>query len=344
MRIGILTNTLDTGKPGSTTYGLAAEAINRGHEVWFTSAGNLLYDVDDRVRASARSVPSGHYPTGEKLHNMLHGRGAVSETITVDDLDVLLLRSNPSAQREWAQAAGIHFGRLAMRHGVVVLSDPNGLAKAANKLYLSTYPRDIRPRTLVTRSTERIAQMLKEERTIILKPLAGYGGQGVFIARHDDITNLRQIVDSISRDGFVIAQEYIPAAAEGDTRFFLMNGSPLIQRGKYAAVRRIRTGEDVRSNIHAGGRIRRAQINDEILRVADVVRPRLVEDGMFLVGLDIAGGKLLEINVFSPGGFGSIQRLEGVNFKSSVIESIERKVYYMRHYKRSFSNVEICSL
>ena len=167
---------------------------------------------------------------------------------------------------------------------------------------------------------------------------------GVFVVHHEDSKNLVQIVDSISRDGFVIAQEYLPAAAGGDTRLFLMNGLPLVHRRKYAALRRIRTGEDIRSNIHAGGRIRRAEIDDEILRIADIVRPRLVEDGMFLVGLDIAGGKLMEINVFSPGGFGSAQKLEEVDFNQAVVTAIEHKVDYMRHYRRNFSNVEMCSL
>ena len=82
--------------------------------------------------------------------------------------------------------------------------------------------------------------MLDEERTIIVKPLSGYGGKGVFIVHHEDLKNLEQIVDSISRDGFVIAQEYLPAAAEGDTRLFLMNGLPFVHRGKYAAIRRTR--------------------------------------------------------------------------------------------------------
>ena len=344
MRIGIVVNTLDSKEPGITTYGLALEAINRGHEVWITSAGNFSYEVDDHVHALARTAPSRRYTSVEKLTEAIGGRDAIRETISVDDLDVLLLRNNPSAQRDWAQAAAIHFGRLAMRRGVIVLSDPNGLAKAANKLYLNTYPREIRPRTLVTRSTDRIASMLEEERTIILKPLAGYGGKGVFVVHDADIKNLVQIVDSISRDGFVIAQEYLPAAADGDTRLFLMNGLPLIHRGKHAAIRRIRTGEDIRSNIHAGGRIRRADIDDEILSVAEVVRPRLVEDGMFLVGLDIAGGKLLEINVFSPGGFGSAQKLEKVDFNEAVVTAIEQKVDYMRHYRRNFSNVDMCSL
>ena len=125
--------------------------------------------------------------------------------------------------------------------------------------------------------------------------------------RNDEEHNLEEIFEAVSRDGYVIAQEYLPAAAEGDTRLFLMNGMPLRHKGKYAAFRRVRTGDDIRSNIHAGGRLRRAELDDTMFQLAEMVRPRLVEDGMFLVGLDIVGDKLMEINVFSPGGLGSAE-------------------------------------
>ncbi|MBW2494387.1 MAG: glutathione synthase, partial [Deltaproteobacteria bacterium] len=139
-------------------------------------------------------------------------------------------------------------------------------------------------------------------------------------------------------------QEYLPAAQEGDTRLFLMNGQPLRHRGKYAAFRRVRTGDDMRSNIHAGGKLREATITDQHLRIAEIVRPKVVQDGMFLVGLDIVGDKLMEINVFSPGGLGSAQRFEKVNFAHAVIEALERKVDYMSYYRRNFDNLEMATL
>ena len=135
--------------------------------------------------------------------------------------------------------------------------------------------------------------------------------------RESDGSNLNQMVDAVSRDGYVIAQEYLPAAEEGDMRLFLMNGQPLRYRGKYAAFRRVRSGDDMRSNIHAGGKLREATVTDLQLRIAEIVRPKVVQDGMFLVGLDIVGDKLMEINVFSPGGLGSAQRFEKVNFAHS---------------------------
>jgi glutathione synthase len=262
----------------------------------------------------------------------------------VDDLDVLLLRSNPSVQQVWARAAGMHFGRLAMRHGVIVLNDPNGLSKAMNKLYLQTFPDAVRPRTMISRQPRQIEQFARREGTIILKPLQGSGGVGVFLVRPDDLRNLEEIIRAVSRDGYVIAQEYLAEAAKGDTRLFLMNGLPLLYKGKYAAFRRVRSSEDIRSNIHAGGRLRPAVVDQTMLGLAEMVRPRLVEDGMFLVGLDIVGDKLMEINVFTPGGLGSAQKFEKVNFAQTVIRALERKAQYMKFYRRNFSNVELATL
>jgi glutathione synthase len=162
--------------------------------------------------------------------------------------------------------------------------------------------------------------------------------------RPEDIPNLNQMIEAVSRDGFVIAQQYLPAAENGDTRLFLMNGRPLQVKGKYAAFRRARTGGDMRSNIHAGGKLREAEIDSEALRIAEIVRPKLVQDGMFLVGLDIVGDKLMEINVFSPGGLGNAQKFTKINFCKYVIEALERKVQYVGFYGRNFDNIELNSL
>jgi glutathione synthase len=206
------------------------------------------------------------------------------------------------------------------------------------------FPEEIRPRTLITRDREEIKAFAREECTIVIKPLQGSGGAGVFLVRESDIPNLNQMIDSVSRDGFVIAQEYLPAAEQGDMRLFVMNGLPLRVGKRYAAFRRVRSGGDMRSNIHAGGTKAAAEVDQTVLRIAEIVRPKLVQDGMFLVGLDIVGDKLMEINVFSPGGLGSAQQFEKINFSTYVIEAIERKVQYMEFYGRNFDNVALCTL
>lgn len=348
MRIGFMVNDIKTEEPGYTTTRLAMAAINRGNEVWLMGAGDFAYDTDEHIYARAKSVPKKNYKSSITYLSNLQGKNAITERINVDDLDVLMLRNDPSTDigfRAWAQSSGIIFGRAAMRHGVIVLNDPNGLGKAMNKMYFQLFPEEVRPRTLITRDKAEIKKFANEEGgNIVLKPLQGSGGSNVFLVKKEDLSNLNQMVEAVSRDGYVIAQEYLPAAAEGDVRLFLMNGLPLRYKGKFAAFRRVRTGDDMRSNIHAGGRLRQAQITDEHLKLAEMVRPKLVQDGMFLVGLDIVGDKLMEINVFSPGGLGSAQKFEKVNFAHAVIEAIERKVQYMNYYRRNFDNDEMATL
>lgn len=348
MRLGFMVNDIKTEEPGYTTIRLAMAAVNRGNEVWLMGAGDFAYDTDEHIYARAKSVPKKNYKSSETFLAQLQGKTAISQRINVDDLDVLMLRSDPSTDtglRSWAQSSGIIFGRAALKHGVIVLNDPNGLAKSMNKMYFQLFPEEVRPRTIITRDKAEIKKFaIAEGGNCVLKPLQGSGGSNVFLVKQSDMSNLNQMVEAVSRDGYVIAQEYLPAAAEGDIRLFLMNGLPLRYKGKYAAFRRVRTGDDMRSNIHAGGRLRQAEITAEHLRLAEIVRPKLVQDGMFLVGLDIVGDKLMEINVFSPGGIGSAQKFEKVNFAHAIIEAMERKVQYMSYYRRNFDNDELATL
>ena len=348
MRIGFVVNNIETEQHVYTTTRLAMTAVNRGHQTWLIGVGDLALDPDDSVRARTRAAPKAKYKSTNTFLEELRGPRAKIERISVDDLDVLMLRNDPAedkGRRSWAQHAGIMFGRAALRRGVVVLNDPNGLANAMNKMYFQLFPEEVRPATLITRDREEIRAFAREHGgDVVIKPLQGSGGQGVFRVRKDDLGNLNQMVEAVSRDGYVVAQEYLPEAAEGDTRVFMMNGVPLRHKGKYAAFRRLRSGDDIRSNIHAGGVKAQAVLDARAMRIAEIVRPKLVEDGMFLVGLDVVGDKLMEINVFSPGGLGSAQTFEGVNFTHAVIAALERKVQYMGFYRRNFNNVDMATL
>ncbi|MDH3592536.1 MAG: glutathione synthase [Planctomycetota bacterium] len=348
MKIGFVVNDIKSEEAGFTTSRLATEAVNRGHTTWVMGVGDLAYDPDERIHARATSVPKTKYKDSTTFLQDLHGKNAVKERIVVDDLDVLMLRNVPSddiIKKPWAATIAAEFGRVAMRRGVIVVNDPNGLAKAASKMYFQLFPEEVRPRTIITRDNSEIKQFAKNEGgNIVLKPLQGSGGASVFLVRPDDLPNLNQMIDAVSRDGYVIGQEYLPAAADGDMRLFVMNGRPLRVKGKYAAFRRVRGSGDMRSNIHAGGRLAEATVTDKDLRIAEIVRPKLVQDGMFLVGLDIVGDKLMEINVFSPGGLGSAQKFTKINFNRYVIDALERKVDYMGFYGRNFDNVDMCTL
>ena len=347
MKIGFIVNDVMTEQPSFTTVRLAHEAHSQGHEAFMFGVGDVAYDPDEFIRARARTVPQKKYSSQETYLKDLQGPKGVKQRITVDDLDVLMLRNVPSddyMKRPWASATAAEFGRVAMRHGVIVVNDPNGLAKASTKMYFQLFPEEVRPRTLITRDRDEIKAFAKEEGRCVLKPMQGSGGASVFLVQQSDIPNLNQMIDAVSRDGFVICQEYLTAAEDGDMRLFVMNGRPLQVKGKYAAFRRLRSGDDMRSNIHAGGKLAAAEVTEKDLKIAEIVRPKLVQDGMFLVGLDIVGEKLMEINVFSPGGLGSAQKFTKINFNKFVIHALERKASYMKYYGRTFDNVDLCTL
>ncbi len=348
MRIGFVINELETELDDYTTTRLAITALSMGHEAWYIEVADFAYDPDGSIVARAHAAPGRKYTTGATYLAAMRGEKGIEERINVAELDVVLLRSDPSAdaiERPWAAQAGVLFSRRAMRQGLVVLNNPDGLAKALNKMYFQDFPEEVRPRTIITRDRADIKAFAKDAGgKIVLKPLQGSGGQSVFLVRPEDSSNLNQMIDAVSRDGYIVAQEYLPAAEKGDTRMFLMNGTPLMESGKYAAFRRVRSGGDMRSNISAGGSVAKAKIDDVALRIADLIRPKLVMDGMFLVGLDIVGDKLMEINVFSPGGLGSAESFEKVDFTRTVIGALEQKVSYAEHYRRTAESAVIAML
>ena len=347
IKIAFFVNDILTEQAEYTTTRLAMYAHNRGHKVFYLSPDDFALDPDNPVRARAVSPPSRKFKSLNSFITNLKSPKAERDRLTLGELDVLFLRNDPSterASRNWAGQAGILFSRHALQQGVIVLNDPNGLMQAMNKMYFQNFPEEVRPQTLITRDRNEIRSFAKEFGNTVIKPLQGSGGTNVFMVRKSDIPNLNQMIDAIVRDGYVICQEYLKEAEYGDTRMFLMNGQPLRFKGRYAAFRRVREGGDLRSNIHAGGRKAKAELTEKELSIAEIVRPKLVQDGMFFVGLDIVGDKLMEINVFSPGGLGSAREFEKVNFCTPVLDSIERKVQYMSHYDREFNNTGMTCL
>ena len=348
MKIGFVVNDVQTEQPTYTTTRLAMTATNLGHEAWLLGVADFVYMPDGAVHANARSVRGKAYDSLEVYLDEMQGDDARAEQIGVDELNVLLLRNDPSedkADRAWAQTSGILFGQLAARRGVIVLNDPVNLANALNKTYFQHFPEKVRPRTCISRNPEEIKEFITQQGgKAVIKPLQGSGGSSVFLIRKADAANLNQMIEAVIRDGYCIAQEYLPAAHEGDVRLFVMNGRPLEHDGKYAAFRRVNKSGDMRSNMHSGGESVPAEIDDAALQLVELVRPKLVADGMFLVGLDIVKDKLMEINVFTPGGLGSAQQATGVDFAEVVIRDLERKVRCKKSYEATISNVQIATI
>lgn len=349
MRIAFVVNDVQTEVADYTTTLLALTAVNRGHDVFYINVGDFSLNLDNHTYAHAIIPTKIHHRSSHVFLKEIQNQTS-REIINVDDLDVLMIRNDPSLDaisRPWARMAAINFGRFAMQHGVLVLNDPNGLDRAFTKLYLKLLPDWVYPRTLITRDKVDIKSFITNEGGYaILKPLFGSGGRGVFVVRPQDEPNLNQMIEAIARDGYVITQEFLPEGVKGDTRLFVMNGVPLQYKGHIAAIHRQRKegDQDIRSNMSAGAIAVTAKVTDQMLALAEAVNPFLVENGIFLAGLDIVDNKLLEINLLSPGGLDSTCKLEGVNYFTEIIKTIENKVSHLKQHPDDNDNIKMATL
>ncbi len=348
MKIAFVINDINTEKPVYSTVHMAFCAHKREHEVYIIGVGDLAYYSEGNMGARAKTVPQKKFRSAESFLKALQEKENKPVKITDKDLDVIFLRNDPAedmSERPWATHAALIFGQIALKNGVIVLNDPRSLSGAINKMYFQHFPEVIRPKTLITRNAEEIKEFFEEQKQqIVMKPLQGSGGKGVFLVNKKSKSNLNQMIEAIARDGFIIAQEYLPEAEAGDIRLFVVNGQPLKVDGKYCAFRRLNNTDDMRSNISAGGKAEPVKIDETITKLVEIIRPKLVQDGMFMVGLDIVGNKLMEINVFSPGGINLASKLEGVDFISHVIEAIEQKVHYKETYGDDVDNQLVSTL
>lgn len=348
MKVAIVINDFMSEKPTYSTMWLVRAATNLGHEVWVMDVGGFIYEPDGSLHARARRCMGRHYESMDEMLAELKDRDQSEEHISLDDLNVLWLRNNPSddmAEKPWATTSPLLFGQLAVSRGVLVVNDPLNLTRAINKTYFQHFPEQVRPRTFISRDVAEIRQfVLDHNDDVVIKPLQGSGGQSVFLVKEHDMTNLNQIIETIIRDGYCVVQEYLPAAARGDVRLFLMNGKPLVQDEHYAAFCRVSKSGDLRSNMHAGGESQPARIDETALSLAKAVAPKLIRDGMFLVGLDIVKDKLMEINVFSPGGLASIYGFTGVDFSYPIVCDLERKIEWKQTHRRPMRNAQLATM
>jgi len=309
---------------------------------------DFVLSPDDSLSLSGLELPSGNYKKPETFHRALQSSEATKRLFDMSEIDVLFLRNDPSLDaidRPWAANVGIIFGRMAAQRGVLVVNDPDGLAQAQNKLYFQDFPSSVRPLTLISKNIDEIRSFIQgQKKGVIIKPLQGSGGKNVFKISSPKDHNLNQIFEAVSEEGYLIAQAFIPEAGEGDVRFFLMNGRPLVRDGKYAAFRRVPAKGEIRSNIHVGGGPAPVEVSATMLGIAETVRPKLIQDGMFLVGLDIVGDKLLEINVFTPGGINNLSLLYDTHFADSIIEALENKKTISTSYGHKIGNRELATL
>lgn len=348
IKIAFVVNEVATEQDNYTTIRLARKAVARGHEVALIGLGDFIYDWEDGICAMATVSKISQFKDDTTYLAHLQDPALERSRIILSQFDILMLRSDPAAElttRNWAPSSGLLFAQLASLEDTIVLNDPKQLTDAVNKTYFQGFPESVRPATSITREPDEIARFLDaHDGKGVIKPLQGSGGQGVFLIDEDNRQNLNQIVEAVIRDGYAIVQEYLPAAKQGDLRMITLNGRPLKVADTYACMHRFSQTDDHRSNISAGGGVEMADPSDTALQIAEIVGPKLIDDGMYLTGLDIAGDKMMELNVDTPGGINFMEDLSGVDFSGAIVDDLERKVRLQRQYGGALTNRQLAVL
>lgn len=348
MKICFVVNSVETEGAGTTIY-IMHEAWKRKHEVYLMGVGDFSFTHDGALSINSTSLPKNAKPaTPEENLEILQGEKAQKKKIIARDLEVLFIRNNPTEEgtgRHWAEQAGVAFGRMVQQDGVLVLNDAFALSNAfIDKLYFEELPAHIKPDSLITRDKNEILEFFEAHKhKMILKPLEGSGGRGVYLIDKNE-KNLNQIIKNLSAQGYIIAQQYLPAAKDGDVRVLLLNGKILEKDGKYGIIKRVSGEGEFRSNISQGAKPEASELTEHIQKIVEVIGPKLKRDGHFFVGLDVVKDKLIEINLLSPGGLDGLFKIGVENFADVIIEAIERKVEYKKLYGSRISNRELATM
>jgi glutathione synthase len=293
-----------------TTFALMLEAQRRGHRVLYVDPGDLGV-TDGRVTALARRVElrrelGNHFDLGPE------------EQLLMDDsVDLAWQRTDPPVDAAYVTATQI----LGLCRKTLVVNRPASILAYNEKLFAAHFA-DLMPPTLVSRrASELLEFMEKMGGEMIIKPLDGRGGEGVFYTGRED-RNLNSILEQSTRFGSVraMAQRFLPAVWEGDKRILLLDGEPL------GALLRIPAERDVRANLHVGGVGARGVLDEADRRIVERLGPVLKREGLFFVGIDVIGGLLTEINVTSPTCLQEIDVIEGVQLEATVLERAEMAV------------------
>ncbi len=294
---------------GDSTFVLALEAQARGYTLYHYGPENLSFD-QGRVVAMAEEM------TVRREHGNHHELGEARE-LDLSKVDVILMRQDPPFDMAYITATHI----LDHIHPeTLVVNDPAHVRNAPEKLFVTEFP-DLMPPTLISRDPDRIAAFRDHYQDIIIKPLFGNGGAGVFHVTPGDenMNSLLEMFFQVSREP-VIAQQYLPAVRGGDKRIILVDGEPV------GAINRIPAEGESRSNMHVGGRAVASGLDDRDMEICRRIGPALKDRGLIFVGIDVIGGLLTEINVTSPTGLQEIARYDGVRLEKNIWDAIERKL------------------
>ena len=296
---------------GDSTFVLMLEAQQRGHALWHYGPRDLAYE-GGRITVRARPVEV------RREHGNHHTFGAEATLDLGRDADVVLMRQDPPFDMAYITATHL----LEHVHPrTLVVNDPASVRNAPEKLLVTHFP-DLMPATLITRDLARIREFrARHGGDVIVKPLFGNGGAGVFHLKPEDpnLGALLELFGGLSREPLMV-QQYLPAVRQGDKRIILVDGEAM------GAINRVPAAGEARSNMHVGGRPERSALTAREREICAAIGPTLRERGLIFVGIDVIGDFLTEINVTSPTGLQEVARFDGVHLERAIWDAIEARL------------------
>ncbi|WP_170784843.1 glutathione synthase [Ruegeria lacuscaerulensis] len=292
-----------------SSFRLAEEAQARGHSLFFYGPDQLAYQ-EGCIKAR------GHDMTVQRVAGNPAELGPERE-VDLADFDVVWLRQDPPFDMHYITSTHL-LDRLKGK--ALVVNDPFWVRNYPEKLLVLDFP-DLTPPTTIARDLQTIKAFKEKHGDIILKPLYGNGGAGVFRLDANDrnLTSLHELFTGFSREPLIV-QKFLPDVSNGDKRVILVDGEPV------GAINRVPAKGETRSNMHVGGRPEKIGLSDRDLEICAAIGPLLKEKGQIFVGIDVIGDYLTEINVTSPTGIQELERFDGVNIAEKIWQAIEAKV------------------
>lgn len=305
-----------------TSLALIQECVKRGHGVALCAPANLT--IRNSVTNAFCTVVNKMEKVPASLKTFYKQARLREEMLPLAGFDVIFMRANPPLDPIMLNFLD------SVKDDVFIMNSLQGMREANNKLYTAAFGdshSNIIPPTHVSKNKNYLIRQIKEAEAdkMILKPLNGFGGSGVILIEKSAMSNIKSLLDfyitnSDGSSNYVILQEYIEGADKGDVRILLLNGEPI------GAMRRIPGTEDHRSNVSAGGTIAKHSLTKEEKALCKQIGPKLINDGLYFVGIDVIGGKLVEVNVMSPGGITYMNKVYKTKLQKKVIDFIESQV------------------
>ena len=306
MKHAFIMNPLEGVKPWKdTSYYIMLAAYERGHEVCYLDQQDLYLDHDQLMaKVKWLEVNASHETPFE----------VIAETTTsMAGIDVIWLRTDPRFDRRYFYTTLL---LDFLPESAKVVNRPQGVRDWNEKLSAIYFP-DLTPKTCVSNKVEELKQFAARHDRITLKPIDGFGGKGIFFYRHGEDDELLLLNATHQGEHWVIAQEYLPAAEQGDKRILVVDGEPI------GAILRVHAEGQELNNLDMGGKAIQVELDADDLAICAALKPSLIEMGVFFVGIDVIGGKLIEINVTSPTGLQELCQFSGIAHHHNMIKLLE---------------------